>query len=655
MAIYRGTGGFSNVTGTAEIEYVTQKSVEIQATVAEIELLASEITSNTSAAQAAADRAVAASNGIQGFTNLASTKAGEAQVSAAQAATSAGTATTQALAASTSEANASASATSAANSATFAGNSASTATTQAGIATTKASEASTSELNAANSASSASTSANTATTAASTATTKASEAEASAAAAAQSAIDAATFDPSSYYIKSETDTLLSAKQATLVSGTNIKTVGGASLLGSGDIAISSGSVVIDNKTAAYTVVEGDLGKVINCTANSFTVSLTSAVTLGAGFTVSIKASGGTSSAITITPSGTEKIDGFSSLVLRGLEFITLVSTGSGWLTQKDTMFVATNGSSAYVRPIASGASAVAIGSSASATNTNALAFGSRANATGGYSFAVGLSFNADTTASGQRSIAIGVNSSDAGSTSAGSSSIALGGSYASGADSFSTSGVTNASSFGATGASSIAIGKTTKASSNNSIAIGTNCVSSNGSATAIGSGCEASSTDSFATGSFSLSAHGGKAAHANGRFSVNGDAQTGCTILRGTTTDATIKTLTSNDSTVFAWNQVGLSANATYAFNGVVVAQRSKAQGSQTAAWEIKGLITRGATAATTTLVANTVTAISNTPSWTLTLSADTTNGVLDVKVTGAASTNIRWVAKIETVEVIYS
>jgi hypothetical protein len=176
MAIYRGTGGFSNVTGTAEIEYVTEKSVEIQNAVAEVEQLAAEITSNTSAAQAAADTAVAASNGVQGFAAIASDKALEAQTSASSAATSANTATTQALAASTSATNAATSETNAANSATSATTSATTATTQAGIATTKALEASTSASNAASSASSASTSASTATTAASSATASATSA-----------------------------------------------------------------------------------------------------------------------------------------------------------------------------------------------------------------------------------------------------------------------------------------------------------------------------------------------------------------------------------------------------------------------------------------------------------------------------------------------
>ena len=50
-------------------------------------------------------------------------------------------------------------------------------------------------------------------------------------------------DPTnSWYTKAQTDTLLNAKQNTLVSGTNIKTVNGNSLLGSGNIEIEGGGV-----------------------------------------------------------------------------------------------------------------------------------------------------------------------------------------------------------------------------------------------------------------------------------------------------------------------------------------------------------------------------------------------------------------------------
>lgn len=50
---------------------------------------------------------------------------------------------------------------------------------------------------------------------------------------------AGNVDLSNYYTKSETDTFLSGKQDTLVSATNIKTINGNSILGSGDLVISS--------------------------------------------------------------------------------------------------------------------------------------------------------------------------------------------------------------------------------------------------------------------------------------------------------------------------------------------------------------------------------------------------------------------------------
>lgn len=51
------------------------------------------------------------------------------------------------------------------------------------------------------------------------------------------------FDPSNYMTKNETETALAGKQATLVSGTNIKTINGNSILGEGNLVIESGSQI----------------------------------------------------------------------------------------------------------------------------------------------------------------------------------------------------------------------------------------------------------------------------------------------------------------------------------------------------------------------------------------------------------------------------
>ena len=52
------------------------------------------------------------------------------------------------------------------------------------------------------------------------------------------------------YSKEQTDRLLEDKQETLISGTNIRTVNGQSLLGSTDLVVSGGSTVTltDNTT-----------------------------------------------------------------------------------------------------------------------------------------------------------------------------------------------------------------------------------------------------------------------------------------------------------------------------------------------------------------------------------------------------------------------
>ncbi len=58
--------------------------------------------------------------------------------------------------------------------------------------------------------------------------------------------ESGTFDPTQYYTKSEVDTALGGKQATLVSGTNIKTVGTQSVLGSGNIALMTAHIGTGN-------------------------------------------------------------------------------------------------------------------------------------------------------------------------------------------------------------------------------------------------------------------------------------------------------------------------------------------------------------------------------------------------------------------------
>jgi hypothetical protein len=131
-------------------------------------------------------------------------------------------------------------------------------------------------------------------------------------------------------------------------------------------APSGGTITIDNKTGAYTVISSDNGKVINGTNGSFTVSLTAASSLGAGFNCWIwNTSGNIGDAVTIDPNGAETIDGATTLVLRPGEGTQIICTGSNWQTgDKKTMRgYAENHTAVTSRPTASGSGSMALGQS----------------------------------------------------------------------------------------------------------------------------------------------------------------------------------------------------------------------------------------------------------------------------------------------------
>jgi hypothetical protein len=429
--------------------------------------------------------------------------------------------------------------------------------------------------------------------------------------------------------------------------------------GAGQLAFSTvgggggGALIISNKTSAYTVVAGDLNTVINCTNNTFTVALTAAATLGAGFNVTVwNTSFNAGDTITIDPSGAETIDGVTTLILRRGEGMQIVCNGTNWETgNKKVMRVyAENIGRNEDRPIASGDNSIAIGRGTVASGTAGHAIGRNATASGTVSLAM-----MGATASSTRSVAIGENSGGLGAqTVTGSGAMSLGGSYASGTDSFAAGISNNTSTYGATGANAVAIGYQTKASGNFSLALGRTSTASGVDSLAIGLDALASGSNSTAIGLGAIAQQYGKFAFASGYFSFR-DAQNGMLVIRASTTNATATALSSNGSTAGNANQVILPNNSAYAFSGIIVARRQAAGGTESAAWKVEGLIRREANAASTTLVFSMVTAISNLPLWTLALSADTTNGGLKVEATGAAATNIRWVATIQTSEVTYA
>ncbi len=84
-----------------------------------------------------------------------------------------------------------------------------------------------------------------------------------------------------------------------------------------------------DKTGAYTVVAADRGKVLNCTG-TWTLSITAAATLGDGFCFAIRNSG--SGTITIDPNLSEQINGLSTLVIGGGEFVIVYCDAAGFST-----------------------------------------------------------------------------------------------------------------------------------------------------------------------------------------------------------------------------------------------------------------------------------------------------------------------------------
>jgi len=415
---------------------------------------------------------------------------------------------------------------------------------------------------------------------------------------------------------------------------------------------------------------------------------------------------GTGSGITLSSDGT-------SLLLDG----TAVGGGGADL-------YAANESSPSAQPSATGANSVAIGDSAVSSGADSFAIGDNADATSAGAIAIGTSaqstyFNTvaigeSSSASGNRSMAlgrtasasadlstaIGLNSSVQGSvTATGAGAMALGGSRATGVDSFAAAVANNTTSYGASGANSVAIGKQAKSTGNNnvaigqaqslgsdyaiaigyqakttnhssiaigreagasglgdeSVAIGFGTYASGGSAIALGRNCRATGSDSVAIGSYAnTNGIQGKFAFSVDYMNSTGDAQQGKYILHHSTTDATPRAVTSTGSSPSTGNQVNLRDNSAYTFSGTIVGREKASEGTDVGSWEIKGIIRREANAGTTVLVNSVINEIFVPTGWAVAITADTTNGCLKVEVTGVASTNIRWVAIVNTAEVYY-
>jgi hypothetical protein len=248
-------------------------------------------------------------------------------------------------------------------------------------------------------------------------------------------------------------------------------------------------------------------------------------------------------------------------------------------------------------------------------------------------------------ASGVGSLAIGQRN-----TASGLASIALGGgSAASGPYSLAIGNASIASALGSfsmgggnvSGQNGVGLGQENTVLGSSSVALGFR--NTTGGIASIASGYQASN--------FSVN---GRNSHSSMYFASAGDCQKSSLIIRASTTDETPTILTVDALTATALNTVVLQNNNSISFMGQIVVRQTASTVSSS--WKIEGLIIRGTTAASTVLVTSTVTAISNaTAIPTPVFTANTTLGCLALTVTGIAATSLRWMASIQSVELIYA
>ncbi len=143
--------------------------------------------------------------------------------------------------------------------------------------------------------------------------------------------------------------------------------------------------------------------------------------------------------------------------------------------------------------------------------------------------------------------------------------------------------------------------------------------------------------------------------HDNPIDTALGVSQSGLLILGRQTTNNSSLRLRSNALSGSTNNQLILADNSGVYFRGTVIANVTG--GGDTKSWTFDGQIKRGANAAATTLTGSTISSPygdAGASTWSVSLSADTTNGCLAVTVAGQISTQIRWVCRIESTEVTY-
>jgi len=150
---------------------------------------------------------------------------------------------------------------------------------------------------------------------------------------------------------------------------------------------------------------------------------------------------------------------------------------------------------------------------------------------------------------------------------------------------------------------------------------------------------------SFVMGRHAVPTNPGNICLGGSQFAAAGDKQTEIILMHVATTGAT-----QTEMTPIVGTSLDIPSNTTWLFNVHVVGRRTDGT-SQAAGYHIEGVIENEAgTVALVGSLTKTVLHEDNT-TWDATVTANNTDDEMDVEVTGAASTNIQWVARVELTE----
>lgn len=186
------------------------------------------------------------------------------------------------------------------------------------------------------------------------------------------------------------------------------------------------------------------------------------------------------------------------------------------------------------------------------------------------------------------------------------------------------------------------------ASGNGAFAVGASNTASGESSTAIGVSNVADGKFSFAFG-FDGRANGIENKLTHSTFTGYQSGELNLIAPINSTTPTVL--LSSTGGSELTSTQLSIPTNSALAYSGLVIAYEDG--GANIASWKIEGILYRPTNEASTTLLASTITAISNTPGYTLAITANTTLGCLTLTFTGINTTATKVCANLQTTEVI--